>query len=63
MKTGLTLEEYLALQRIEILSPLNRWGAGLVLGHEPNEDELVCYYIACGASDRFREKHPRSDTE
>ncbi|OGZ16348.1 MAG: hypothetical protein A2494_00490 [Candidatus Lloydbacteria bacterium RIFOXYC12_FULL_46_25] len=61
METGLTLQEYLSLQLSEILSSLNRWGAGLALGHEPNEDELAHYYVACGASDRFRQTHPRCD--
>lgn len=60
-KDGLTLEEYLALQMAEMLSSLNRWGAGLVFGHDPNDDELAYHYVACGASDRFRQTHPRCD--
>lgn len=60
-RDGLTLEEYLDEQRKEILSPLNRHGAGQVLGREPNEDELAHYYVQCGASDRFRQAHPRRD--
>lgn len=62
IQTGLTLEEYLSLQIVEILSPLNQWGAGLAFGHEPNENELAEHYIACGASDRFCKTHPRCDT-
>ncbi len=58
----LTLREYLSLQVAEMLSSLNRWGAGLALGHDPNEDELAQYYVQCGASDRFRKTHPRCDT-
>lgn len=59
--TGLTLEEYLEQQKTEMLSDLNRWGAGLALGHEPNENELASHYIQCGAHDRFRNTHPRRD--
>lgn len=63
METCQTFEEYLSLQVEEMLSPLNRWGAGLTLGHEPTEEELAEYYIACGASERFRESHARRDVQ
>ena len=58
---GLSLAEYLSLQFTEIKSALNRWGAGLFFGHEPNDDECAQYYVECGASDRFRKAHPRCD--
>lgn len=57
----LTLQEYLSLQMAEIFSSLNRWGAKLALGHEPNDDELAEHYIRTGANDRFRKTHPRCD--
>lgn len=60
-KEGLTLEEYLSLQMTEMQSPLNRWGAGLTFGHDPDDNELAEHYVSCGASDRFRETHPRCD--
>lgn len=57
----LTFEEYLSLQISEMLSSLNRWGAGLRFGHDPTEEELARHYIECGANDRFRASHPRCD--
>lgn len=58
----LTFEEYVRLQKEEILSELNRLGAAIFYGREvTDEDELADYYILCGAHNRFREKHKRCD--
>ena len=48
--------DYMKAQIAEMLSPLNRYYAGQVLGHSPNEDESALYFVLSGASADFERR-------
>jgi|WetSurMetagenome_2_1015567.scaffolds.fasta_scaffold1482291_2 hypothetical protein len=53
-KTKLPYPEYIRKEIEQICSPLNRWGTGLVVKHDPSDNELAEHFIECGAADRFQ---------
>ncbi|HDQ16585.1 MAG TPA: hypothetical protein ENN31_00470 [Candidatus Vogelbacteria bacterium] len=65
-KVAINIELFMALQRKEMLSGLNRYYAGLALGHSPDDFEAVMHYINSGGAADFRRRHendPRFSVE
>ncbi|MDZ4228254.1 MAG: hypothetical protein U1E54_03335 [Candidatus Levybacteria bacterium] len=48
--------DYMKAQIAEMLSPLNRYFAGTVLGHPPSKEEAVMHYITHGGSADFEKR-------
>lgn len=42
------IETYLDVQKREVLSPLNSWGAGEEVGHPPDPNEMLWHYLHIG---------------
>lgn len=41
----------------DALSPENKWYAGEQLGHSPNDDEAMDYWLSHGGPEHFAQKH------
>lgn len=51
------LQLYIDVQRREVDSPLNHYGAWQEFGHEPTSNECWEHYIHCGRSEEMSEIH------
>lgn len=58
----INLAEYNKAELEEMLGPVNRYFAGLMLGRDPTKDEAIWHYIRNGGPQDFRRRWEQTHT-
>lgn len=50
------LADHMQAQLNEMLGPVNRYFAGIALGHSPSDEEAIWHYLHNGGPENFRQR-------